>query len=130
MCARVAKVSANGDQGVIVPPKSFGQEFRRYTLVLVCSFVTGVAHSQLTGPPRQSFLESFGRVCFQAQRNGSPNTSLPDATLRQYCRCSATYIADTLNNTLAQDIENGRQKMPPHLTEIAAQFCRTNFSRY
>jgi hypothetical protein len=86
--------------------------------------------AQLTGPMRDDFIQGSAKTCFKTQRAGTPNAELSDATLMKYCKCSMTYQADLLNNQLALDIANGKQKLNPAFGQMAQQYCQKNYTKY
>ena len=96
--------------------------------LLLCFHIN--AYPQLTGEVRTSFMSSMQKACYKTQRQGSPNTNASDNMLRQYCRCSSIYIADLLNEPLVRDIEAGKIKFNPTWNQLAADYCRINFSKY
>lgn len=104
---------------------------KNFSYFLLLFFViTSDAHAQLTGVIRMNFIDSFLFGCYQSQRSADINKSADERTLQQYCRCSATYIADLFDNKRVQDIESGEEKMNPDLLRLAENFCRKNFSKY
>ena len=88
------------------------------------------ANAQLTGEIRNNFLSSMQKSCYSTQRQGSPNTNVNDSMLKQYCRCSSIYVADLLNNALLRDVESGIIKPNSTWNQLAADYCRINFSKY
>lgn len=91
---------------------------------------TPAADAQLTGAIRHNAIEVMQKSCFATQRQGSPNVNLSDATLKQYCQCSAIYLADLLNEPLVRDIEAGKVKPNPIWNQMAAEYCRKNYQKY
>jgi hypothetical protein len=89
-----------------------------------------ISSAQLTGSVRKNVIEGAQKSCFKTQREGSLNSSIGDAVLRQYCRCSAHYVADLLNEPLVRDIEAGRTKLNPIFNQMAAEYCRINYQKY
>ena len=90
----------------------------------------GAVQAQLTGPMRDDFIQGSAKTCFKTQRAGTPNKGLSDAVLMKYCKCAMTYEADLLNNQLAMDIANGKQKMNPAFGQMAQQYCHKNYTKY
>jgi hypothetical protein len=88
------------------------------------------ANAQLTGEIRNNFLSSMQSSCFNTQRQGSPNANISDSMIKQYCRCSSIYVADLLNNALLRDVESGKVKPNSSWNQLAADYCRINFSKY
>lgn len=88
------------------------------------------SNGQLTGSFRKDIVEGIEKSCFRTQRQGSPNAALSDAMLRQYCKCTANYLADLLNEPLVKDIEAGRAKPNPIWNQAAADYCRINYMKY
>ena len=95
-------------------------------LLSICTYV----HAQLTGSIRSDFIGSASKACFRTQRAGTPNANLTDDVLKKYCLCAMTYEADLLNNQLAKDIENGKQKLNPGYGQMAQKYCQTNYWKY
>lgn len=88
------------------------------------------ANAQLTGEIRNNFLSSMQQSCYVTQRQGTPNLNVSDSMIRQYCKCSSIYVADLLNNTLLRDVESGKVKPNAAWNQLAAEYCRNNFSKY
>jgi hypothetical protein len=103
-----------------------------YRLFLCFQFLifAGESSAQLTGAFRKEVIDGVEGSCFRTQRQGSPNAALSDAVLKQYCRCTATYLADLLNEPLVRDIEAGRAKPNPVWNQAAADYCRINYKKY
>ncbi len=99
-----------------------------FFLFLLLSF--GECFAQLKGTMRASFMAGAEQSCFATQRAASVNAAATDGILKRYCKCQATYLADSLNNELAIEIFEGRIKMNPSLVEIATNYCRNNFMKY
>ena len=87
-------------------------------------------YAQLAGDVRSNFLSSMQKSCYATQRQGTPNANISDSMLRQYCKCSSIYVADLLNNALLRDVESGRIKPNAVWNQLAADYCRINFSKY
>ena len=88
------------------------------------------AFPQMTGPMRSSFIDSYSQACLRSQRSAKVNSAVPEKTIIQYCKCSAIYMADNLNNALAQSIVAGEQRINPSLNEVVAGYCQKNFEKY
>jgi hypothetical protein len=97
---------------------------------LLFALSASTVDAQLVGAVRTTVVDGYQKSCFRTQRQGSPNAGLSDATLSQYCRCAANYYADLLNEPLLRDIESGRVKPNPVWNQMAAEYCRMNFSKY
>lgn len=98
-----------------------------FGVLLMLSSAVG---AQVTGPMRQTLINSTAASCFQTQRAASVNNTVDSAVLRKYCNCTALYYADTLHNELIKSIENGEQKLSPDLPALAGAYCQKNFSKY
>jgi hypothetical protein len=92
--------------------------------------ISSSVFAQLTGKVRSDVVSGYQKTCFETQRQGSPNQSLSDVTLKQYCRCSSEYFADLLNEPLLRDINAGNVKLNPEWNNMAAQYCRKNYAKY
>lgn len=103
---------------------------RNSWLALMLVLTVNLGHTQLVGKGREPFISGTAQVCYKNQRSGSPNKNLSVVMLMQYCRCTAVYVADLLNNALANEIENGIQKLNPAFGEMAAKYCRINYGKY
>ena len=102
---------------------------KKYIIVILV-LLPQITNAQLTGPIRKDVIEGYQKSCNTTQRQGSPNLSINDRTLKKYCRCAATYIADMMNEPLLRDIESGRIKPNPIWNQMAAEYCRINFEKY
>ena len=91
-----------------------------------------IASAQLTGSVRTNFVTSYLKNCFETQRAGSPNAKVLDSTLKQYCNCLATNVADSTNNQIVSEIEQGNVKMSAlaSASAIAEKYCTKNYAKY
>lgn len=97
---------------------------------LLIILLTTTTNAQVVGSMRNGLIDSTKSSCFNSQRNASVNSSVSDLTLRKYCKCTAEYMADALNNELVKSIVNGEQKMPTSVISLAATYCQSNFQKY
>jgi hypothetical protein len=79
---------------------------------------------------RSNFIDTTRNACYKTQRGGSVNVNISDTVLKQYCHCSAEYIANILNDQLAMDIEKGYVQMNPSWGQLAQAYCQKNYSNY
>jgi hypothetical protein len=83
------------------------------------------AFAQLTGSIRNNFIGGWEKNCFDTQRGASVNKNTPNDTLRKYCSCMATTLADTLSNTYVDEMEKGNipvSNLVP-LMQQTANYC-------
>lgn len=97
--------------------------------VLILIFSFSVA-AQMSGSFRLSYIDGHTNTCIKSQSSSQINSGVSNKAIRSYCRCSAIYIADMLNNRLATEIFEGRQKFQPAWNEMAANYCRINLNNY
>lgn len=97
--------------------------------VLIFIFSFSVA-AQMSGSFRSNYIDGHTNTCIKSQSSSQINSGVSNKTIRSYCRCSAIYIADMLNNKLATEIFEGRQKFQPVWNEMAANYCRINLNNY
>jgi len=101
--------------------------------VLGTNILIGInAYAQLTGSVRSNFLQSYRNGCFETQRAGSPNVNISDKTLKKYCNCLSIYMADSMNNKVAEEIEKGNIKMTSLIpaSQLAEKYCMKNYQNY
>lgn len=98
--------------------------------IFIFFFIAPQSQAQLTGLIRKNFLESTIQTCYSSQRSATVNKSLSNETISKYCKCTAVYVADYLNNELIFSIENGEQKLNTSIVNLAANFCRKNYQNY
>jgi hypothetical protein len=57
---------------------------------------------------------------------------VPDSTLRQFCGFLATNVADSTNNQIVLEIEQGNIKMSAlaNVSAIAEKYCTKNYAKY
>jgi hypothetical protein len=81
--------------------------------------------AQLTGSVRNNFFGEWEKKCYDTQRGASVNKNTPNDTLRKYCSCMATAVADTLSNTYVDEMEKGNIPMSNlvPLMQQAANYC-------
>lgn len=96
---------------------------------LVILFSTN-SFAQLSGKAKSNFIDAYIQSCYNSQRSASVNKPIDDKTIYQYCKCSANYISDLMNNDLLKSIERGEQKMNPNIIQLAASYCTNNYSKY
>jgi hypothetical protein len=101
----------------------------KYLITIILIFHSDT-NAQLTGEIRNNFLSSMQSSCYNSQRQGSPNANVSDSMIKQYCKCSSIYVADLLNNALLRDVEAGKTKPNAAWNQLAADYCRINFSKY
>ena len=92
------------------------------TLYFLCS---QNASAQLTGSIRKNFMGNFEKNCYDTQRAASVNQKASNDTLRKYCSCMATTVADTLSNTYVDEMERGNipaSSVTP-VMQNAANYC-------
>ena len=99
-------------------------------LVFLLMLVITVSNAQLSPKYKNNFTEGVRQSCYKTQRGGSVNVQVSDITLKQYCQCSAEYIANILNDKLVQDIENGNIQMNPAWGQLAQVYCQKNYANY
>jgi hypothetical protein len=99
-------------------------------LAIALMTTSSSVYAQLTGKVRSDVVSGYQKTCFETQRQGSPNQSMSDVTLKQYCICASEYFADLLNEPLLRDIYAGNVKLNPEWNELAAQYCRKNYAKY
>jgi hypothetical protein len=99
-------------------------------LFFIFMVVTPQSHAQLAGLIRKNFLECTVQNCYSSQRSSTINKSLSNETINKYCKCTAVYVADYLNNELILSIERGEQKLNMSIVNLAANFCRKNYQDY
>jgi len=96
-------------------------------LVILTSAVVFPEYSsaQLTGSIRNNFIGGMEKNCYDTQRGVSVNKNTPNDTLRKYCSCTATTLADTLSNTYVDEMEKGNIPMSNlvPLMQQAANYC-------
>jgi hypothetical protein len=97
---------------------------------LILFSFSSVCHSQLQGKFRQEYIEGHAKSCYSTQRSAAVNASASNQMLAQYCRCTATYIADLLNEALAKEIYSGNTKFNPRWNEMALNYCSKNYSKF
>lgn len=97
-------------------------------LLVVC-WLPVAAFAEVTGSMRAEFINGFERSCFETQRNYSLSNGISSDTLKKYCRCSAIYLADSLNNELVKSIVAGENRLNPNLVNLAAAYCQKQISR-
>jgi len=102
----------------------------RVVFLLAAACLPPATFAAVTGSIRTNFISGFERSCFETQRNSSVNNGVSSATIKSYCKCSATYLADLLNNELVRSIEAGENRLNPNLVELASTYCRKNFERF
>jgi hypothetical protein len=88
------------------------------------------ATAQMTGSTRVEYIDGHTKSCVATQSSASINAGVTNIMIRQYCKCSAVYIADMLNNKLAVEIYEGRIKFNAKWNEMSANYCRINFGKY
>lgn len=86
--------------------------------------------AQMSGSFRSSYIKGHISTCSKSQSSSQVNAGVSKKIILSYCRCSAIYIADILNNKLATDIFEGRNKFQPAWNEMAANYCRINYRKY
>jgi hypothetical protein len=104
--------------------------FMKKIIALLTLLLTATSNAQVVGTMRNGFVESTQNTCFKSQRSASVNANVSDLTLKKYCKCTAEYMADALNNELVKSIVNGEQKMPTSVISLAATYCQSNFQKY
>lgn len=77
------------------------------------------ATAQATDAIRSNFLNSFYKSCYETQTKLSLNANVSLSFLKKYCSCMATYVADSTNNEVIKDIDNG--KVPVSVINPALQ---------
>jgi hypothetical protein len=97
-----------------------------FWLIFFCFDVT----AQMVGTSRTEYIEGHTKTCVETQRAASINAGVSSTIIRQYCKCSAVYVADMLNNKLAVEIYEGRIKYNARWNEMSANYCRINFQKY
>ena len=97
------------------------------TLLIIFAFNSS---AEMTGSSRKEYVDGHTKSCIKTQSASSVNAGAASSSIRQYCRCSAIYVADLLNNQLAIEIYEGRQKFNPTWHEMSANYCRINFGKY
>jgi hypothetical protein len=106
------------------------KRFMKIIIALFTLLLSSTSNAQVVGAMRNGFVESTQSSCYKSQRSASVNTNVSDLTLRKYCKCTAEYMADALNNELVKSIVNGEQKMPTSVISLAATYCQANFQKY
>ena len=104
--------------------------FNKYLSLILLVFLAFNATAEMTGSFRKEYVDGHTKTCIKTQSASSVNSGASTSSIRQYCRCSAVYIADLLNNQLATEIYEGRQKFNPRWHEMSANYCRLNFEKY
>lgn len=97
--------------------------------VLIFIFSFSVA-AQMSDSFRSNYIDRHTNTCIESQSSAQINSGVSNKAIRSYCRCSAIDIADMLNNRLATEIFEGRQKFQPVWSEMAANYCRINLNNY
>ena len=90
----------------------------------------GWAEPGLTGPPRNTFVESSFQSCFREARADPANKAADVAILAQYCVCYSDQMADKLTNddlkaldaAVAADSTALKAKMEPSI-KASAETC-------
>jgi hypothetical protein len=96
------------------------------SLIVFLSFSTNAQLQKY----KSSFIDSTRNACYKTQRGGSVNASISDTVLKQYCQCTAEYIANMLNDQLVIEIEKGNVQINSSWGQLAASYCQKNFSNY
>jgi len=102
----------------------------KYFSLIFLTLLAFNSTAEMTGSFRKEYVDGHTNTCIRTQSASSVNAGASSNSIRQYCRCSAIYIADLLNNQLATEIYEGRQKFNPRWHEMSANYCRINFSKY
>ena len=100
---------------------------------VICATVTRTSMAAdlgLTGPARNTFVESSFQTCFREARNDPANKAMDVAILAQYCVCYSNQMADRLANddlkaldaAVATDSAALSAKMQP-LIQASAETC-------
>ena len=103
---------------------------KKFTFLLVIALLYFNAAAQITGSARTEYIDGHTKACDTTQSAAAMHAGVSRKIIRQYCKCSATYIADVLNNKLAVEIYEGRIKFNETWNEMAAKYCRIHFEKY
>lgn len=104
--------------------------YKRFITLIAIIFLCSSATAQMTGTSRAEYIDGHTKACVSTQSAASIHAGVSIKIIRQYCKCSAIYIADMLNNKLAVEIYEGRIKFNPKWNEMSANYCRINFEKY
>ncbi len=100
----------------------------------ICFFsllVSGELQAQMSGSMRGEFLGGYQTTCVRSQiaLAKSSRLNFPVKIAEDYCACAATYIADSIDNTIAVAIYEGHLKLDPNLKKMASKYCRNDLER-
>jgi len=99
---------------------------------IACSFFSTICFlvclipqvsAQMHGEDRKTYVASHYKSCFKTQRNAPQNTSVDSAVIKEYCLCTANYVADSMSNERAKNIYDGYDRINPSLTQMAGRYC-------
>lgn len=98
-------------------------------IILILFIVNTSCFAQLTGDIRNNFLNASKTSCFKSQRMQTTR-EVPDSTLKKYCACTSTRIADFINNSKLIEIDRGISSLPSNIIGDATEYCRANWKNY
>ena len=131
---KLREIDRSGQSGAIAIQRSVaGSSNMKFQIQSILAVILGTSllfsgghsHAQLTGTTRSAFIKNTNDQCFTSQRADARNKPLSDNTLRNYCNCYSTYIADATTNKLIVEIESGQRPLSAitRTIPLAAQYC-------